>query len=233
MTGWIKLHREITEWEWYDDYPCFKLFTHLLLTCNYKPSKYQGYDIPIGAKACGYPKLSEQTGLTIQQLRTAIKKLKSTNEVTVKITPKFSIISITKWDKYQESNSQSTGEQQASNRRATTSKEGKKERREETIYRFEEFWEIFPRQRRGSRDKAQAKYKQVIENKKATEEEIISGTRNYASSDEVARGFAKGAAAWLNDDRWKNDYGRKPQSGKGNGHSVDEVYRMSMEDRTF
>ena len=133
--GWIKLHRSITDWEWYMDNNVKLLWYHLLLTCNYKDSKFQGYDIPAGSKVCGYPSLAEQTGLTVQQIRTAILKLKSTSEITVTKTPKFSIISITNWDKYQEDDSQldsrMTGERQADDRRATTSKEDKKERKEE------------------------------------------------------------------------------------------------------
>lgn len=129
MTGWIKLHRSILEWEWYMDNNVKLLWYHLLLTCNYKDSKYMGYDIPAGSKVYGYPVLSEQTGLTVQQIRTALDKLKSTNEITVRKTPKFSIISITNWNKFQDDNSEITVEQQSSNSRATTSKEGKKEKK--------------------------------------------------------------------------------------------------------
>ena len=32
MSGWIKLHRKITEWEWYSDANTFRVFMHLLLT---------------------------------------------------------------------------------------------------------------------------------------------------------------------------------------------------------
>ena len=31
MSGWIKIHRKITEWEWYDDVNTFRLFMHLIL----------------------------------------------------------------------------------------------------------------------------------------------------------------------------------------------------------
>ena len=29
--GYIKLHRKIVDWEWYDDLPVFRLFIHLPL----------------------------------------------------------------------------------------------------------------------------------------------------------------------------------------------------------
>lgn len=73
---------------------------------------------------------------------------------------------------------------------------------------FSLFWEEFPKQRAGSRDKAfEAWLKASIRD---NPEKIIEGVKKYSSSDEVLRGFAKGAAAWLNDDRWKNEYHHIP-----------------------
>jgi hypothetical protein len=79
---------------------------------------------------------------------------------------------------------------------------------------FETFWEIYPRQRRGSKDKARKAWQRACRRSPPTE--IIEGTRAYAASDEVARGFAKGAEAWLNDDRWTHDYSKQ---GEKNGKS--------------
>lgn len=33
--GYIKLYRQIVDWEWYDDIPTSRLFMHLLLKANY------------------------------------------------------------------------------------------------------------------------------------------------------------------------------------------------------
>lgn len=133
--GWLKIHRKMTEWEWYSDLPCYRLFTHLLLTANYKPTRFRGEQVQTGSKVIGLHSLAEQTGLTIQQLRTAIKKLQSTNEITIKSTNQFSIITVVNWSKYQEpedaSNKPSTNGQQTGNKPSTTSKEGKKERSKE------------------------------------------------------------------------------------------------------
>lgn len=75
--------------------------------------------------------------------------------------------------------------------------------------RFDEFWELFPRKRRGSREKAKQAYCKAINEQRATEENIINGVRAYQHSDEATKNggqFAKGCAAWLNDDRWTCDY---------------------------
>lgn len=80
--------------------------------------------------------------------------------------------------------------------------------------RFDEFWEMYPRQRRGAKDRAWQAYCKAIDENRANEEEIINGLQAYSGSDEVRNGYAKGAAAWLNDDRWANDYSVNPERGK-------------------
>lgn len=67
---------------------------------------------------------------------------------------------------------------------------------------FERFWEEFPRQRRGSREKALKAYR--LASKRTTQETIHEAVIRYSASSDVKRGFAKGAAAWLNDDRWQD-----------------------------
>lgn len=78
---------------------------------------------------------------------------------------------------------------------------------------FDQFWAKFPKDRAGSKDKAFAAWGAAI--KRATSSEIILAVDGYASSDEVAKGYAKGAAAWLNDDRWTVAYRRL--NGGSNG----------------
>lgn len=122
--GWIKLHRKITEWEWYTDIPTKTLFIHLLLTANSSPGKWRGIDVPVGAKITSREKLSQETGLSQQQIRTALNKLESTNEVTKSATATYTLITVVNYEKYQlinqDSNQPSTNEQPAINQRATT-----------------------------------------------------------------------------------------------------------------
>lgn len=39
----------------------------------------------------------------------------------------------------------------------------------------------------------------------------MESVKLYSKSDEVAKGFAKGCAAWLNDDRFNNFYKQEPK----------------------
>lgn len=69
---------------------------------------------------------------------------------------------------------------------------------------FDEFWKLYPKDRAGSKEKAKAAYLKALT--RATKEEINGAVEKYRTSSEVTRGYAKGAAAWLNDDRWTSDY---------------------------
>ena len=203
MIGWIKLHRSLLKWEWYRDNNVKILFLHFLLKANHETSRYLGHEIPPGSLVGGYPSLSEQTGLSIQSIRTAISKLKSTGEITVTITPKFSIISLQKWDEYQiinrQNNSTSTDDQQMTNRRPTTSKEVKKDRSKELDAVFEEFWKENLQHNRSGDSKKTAKLRfRTLMKSKLTMEEINRGVRSWvAMNNERPPEYRKGLSSWL------------------------------------
>ncbi len=88
MLGWIKLHRSLLEWEWYHDINVCRVLIHLLLVANFEGKKVKGQNIARGEGITTWSELCEATGLSIQQARTAMGKLKSTGEITVKITGK-------------------------------------------------------------------------------------------------------------------------------------------------
>lgn len=102
MEGWVKLFRKLIEWEWYKDKNVKILFLHLLLTANYEDKEWKGEIIKKGQLVTSRDKLSKELGLSDQELRTALKKLKSTGEISIKSTNKYTIITIENWDKFQE-----------------------------------------------------------------------------------------------------------------------------------
>jgi len=125
MDGWIKLHQKLSQWEWYQDSKTLHLFIHLLIHANFKARKWQGVEILRGQVLTGLKSLNESTGISVQSLRTSIKRLKSTGEITVESTSQFSIITISNFEKYQakltdQPTNQSTSDQQASNKQVTT-----------------------------------------------------------------------------------------------------------------
>ena len=98
---YIKLFRNLLNWEWYKDANTMRVFLHILLNANYKPRRYKGYEIPAGACVFGRKSCAAALGLTEQQVRTAINHLKSTNEITIEATNRFTVITIVKWRDYQ------------------------------------------------------------------------------------------------------------------------------------
>jgi hypothetical protein len=132
--GWIKLHRQILEWEWYSDNNCFRLFLHLLLKANHKEKRFKGIELKVGSIVTSRDLLARETGLSSQQIRTALNKLISTNEITSKTSSQGTILQIVSYEKYQVATNEITNEQPTSNQRATTNKNIKKEKKE-NIYR--------------------------------------------------------------------------------------------------
>ena len=132
---YVKISRKILEWEWYKDVNTKVVFFHILLKANWKNGRFQGMEIPRGSFVTSYQSLAEETGLTVMNVRTAIKHLKLTQEITVSQHSKFSVITVKNYDAYQTANkvanNQLTGNQQATNRQLTTIEEGKKERKED------------------------------------------------------------------------------------------------------
>lgn len=145
MEGWIKIHRKMIDWEWYDDNNTKVLFIHLLLTANHKEKKWKGQTILRGQKLTSLEHLAEETSLSVQQVRTSLKKLKSTNEITIKSTSKNTLITIEKYSSYQDkddednkqnntqNNKQITNEQQTNNKQITTNKKDKNDKNEKNV----------------------------------------------------------------------------------------------------
>lgn len=128
---YVKISRKILEWEWYTDINTKVLFLHILLKANWKPGRFQGVEVPRGSLVTSQQNLAAETGLTVRNVRTALKHLENTGEVTVNRQAKFSVVAIKNYDTYQSGDSQVTGYRQSSDSQVTTIEEGKKGRREE------------------------------------------------------------------------------------------------------
>lgn len=89
---------------------------------------------------------------------------------------------------------------------------------------FEEFWSSYPKDRIGNKAKAFSAYCKVIKEKRATIDKLMASVKSYARSEEVHKGFAKGCAAWLNDDRFNQDYKEFNEFKAEFGFSVEEPW---------
>ena len=99
--GWIKLHRRMLNWEWFDCPNTLSVFLYVLLSANHKPGKWRGIVVLGGQCITSVNKIAVGTGLTIQEVRTALKHLEKTGELTVLATNKYTLINVIKWALYQ------------------------------------------------------------------------------------------------------------------------------------
>ena len=101
MQGWISLHRSMLEWEWYDDINVCRFFVHCLLRANHRDKTWKGITINRGEFISSLDKIARETGLSVSQIRTCLKKLKSTGEIASKSHTQHTVFIIVNYDKYQ------------------------------------------------------------------------------------------------------------------------------------
>lgn len=200
--GWIKLHRQILEWEWYSDNNCFRLFLHLILKANHKEKRFKGIELKVGSIVTSRDLLARETGLSSQQIRTALTKLISTNEITSVTSSQGTIIQIVSYEKYQIATNETTNEQPTSNQRATTNKNDKNNK--EIL--FNDFWKLYDKQ--VDRKKCLDKFL------KLKDEEIkliFEKLPNYIRSTPDKQ-FRKNPSTWINNKCWNDAEYSKPQT---------------------
>lgn len=101
-TGYIKLYRSITNWEWYDDLITKSVFLHLLITVSIEDSEWHGITIKRGSRVASYDVLAAELKLSFKQIRTAIKHLERTGEVARSKYPKYTVFTVVNYDNFQE-----------------------------------------------------------------------------------------------------------------------------------
>lgn len=209
--GYIKLHRKFTEWEWYKDKNTMLLFLHLLITANYKASRFMGNDIPVGSVVIGRKALAASVGLTERKIRTSLDKLKNTGEVTIKTTNKFSVLTIVNYSDYQDGDrietSKKANNRPTTDQQPTTSKEGKKvSSKEINNNEFELFWSCYPKKKnKGTAEKAWNKIKHT----NGTTALIMAGLDAAKVNPDWVKDngqFIPYPATWLNAKGWEDEH---------------------------
>lgn len=148
MKGWVKIYRELQEWEWYTKPEMVHLYIHLLLSANHTTVKWQGVTVKRGQLVTSISQLSKNTGLSVQSIRTCLARLKSTSEITIETTKAYTLITICNYGRYIEkdsesnkasnkaSNKQPTKQKQSANKRLTTNKNDKNDIYIHTQYNY-------------------------------------------------------------------------------------------------
>lgn len=97
---WIKLPRSFTSWRWYHESKMVHLFLYLLLQANVKKKDYLSLTIYPGQVVSSLVQIAQDTGLSIRNVRTCLKKLSSTKDIKVKSSNKGTIVSICNFERF-------------------------------------------------------------------------------------------------------------------------------------
>lgn len=148
LNGFVKIHRKLLQWGWYQDNVVKGVFIHLLLTAAFRDTTWRNMEIKRGQVVTSYKNLSNDLGFSVQQIRTAISKLISTGEITRTSTNRNIILTVENWEDYQSNdeistskatqsatfnqqaiNKQTTSNQQANNIQITSNQQHRKNKR--------------------------------------------------------------------------------------------------------
>ena len=99
--GFIVLSRKICNWRWYTNANTFRVFIHILLQANYEDRDFENIIIKRGQLVSTPEKIAKNLKLTRQEVRTSIKHLISTNEITTKGYNKFTVFTVVNYNQYQ------------------------------------------------------------------------------------------------------------------------------------
>lgn len=102
--GYLRLFRQMLDWEWYDNPNVKVIFIHCLLCANTKEKKWRDIILKRGQFITSYEKLAASNGLTNQQTRTALKQLQLTHEIEYQSTNQYTVITVKNFNLYQADN---------------------------------------------------------------------------------------------------------------------------------
>lgn len=228
--SYVKLFRKFEKWEWYLDIYTTKLFIHCLIKANWEDKKWKGILIKRGSFVTSLSNLARESGLSVRNVRTSLKRLESTQEVTRLSTAKYTIITVLNYDRYQStdkvSDKQVTNKRQTSDKQVTTTKEYKEYKEykedEEYIYidhfdykaKFNEFWSEYPK--KIAKQKCLDKFKKICTTDE-TFSAIMTGLRKYNELQYqfTDTQFIPNPLTWLNQERWLDEiHDKRPKNLK-------------------
>ena len=216
--GHIILKGTIQEWGWYHDPKMLAFWIHLIVEANFKDGDWEGITIRRGELVTTLPELAKDVGITLQEVRTILKRLGASGEVRSRRVGKRSILTICNYDSYQtdqqDDNTIATQCQHDGNTESTRLQhpiieEGNKGRREErkitieVMESVERLYALYPskcpisRRTTGKGAKDKRKLESLLRTGH-TEEEIASAIRRYVKESIDSGSYIKNFQTFLN-----------------------------------
>lgn len=218
MAGFVKLNRDLLEWTWADDIVTFGVYAKFLLLAAWKETKYHGVKLERGEILTNQTEISKNCGLTRQQVRTVLDRLKATNKITIRREGKNSIVKVIDY-------ACETGSNHVNNQLSTTCqpdcnqtsllKEEDKEVKEPKNARvregewleksFGQFWSAYPK--KTSKQQAFKAWDKLKPDEDLLSRILASLERQKKSVQWTKDGgqYIPYPATWLNGRRWEDD----------------------------
>ena len=131
-SAYIYLRKKILDWQWYSDTPTRSVFIHCLLRASWKETEFKGVKFGRGQLIDSNETIAKDLGLSIQNVKTAINHLKDSGDLTSLKIGRTRIITVVKYDLYQQTNQlpnlELTLNQPETNLKLTSIKEVNKEK---------------------------------------------------------------------------------------------------------
>jgi len=211
--GYIKTWRKVIDSGWLQNHKLWVFWSWCLLKASYKE-----YDLIVGCQRVhlmpgefvfGLNKASDELKMSIRAIRTLIAFLKKSQNVTIKTTNKFSVISIVNWDAYQQTeilNDNQNDKPLTSNRQATDNKQEVKNKRiKEYTSDFLQFYDAYPKHI--GREPAWKAW-QKLNGSRPNLSTLITKINEMKKSEDWTKDngkFIPHPATWLNQKRWEDE----------------------------
>ena len=99
--SWIKLPRSFTKWKWYKNANIFQTYMFLLLNANIEDEELSSFILRRGEICAPLSYIANSTGLSLQNVRTCLAKLQSSNDIQIKKMSHGRIIIVLDFNKFQ------------------------------------------------------------------------------------------------------------------------------------
>ena len=203
--GFIALYRKMLDWEWHNNPNTLSTFIHILLGANHEDGVSKGVLVKRGQLLTSLPALAKETGQTMRQVRVSLDHLKMTGELTDESTNRYRIITVVKYDDYQ-NNDRQNGRQMTDNTADKRQATGHRYNNNNNINKetninspsentppiddlwFTEFWEAYP--------------------KKTAKKDALKEWKKLKVGPELIAKIKAGLDAWKRSDQWTRDNGR-------------------------
>lgn len=200
MADFVKIHRQLTRWGWFQDSECVHLLVYLLIEARQIAGKWKGHPLKRGELVAGRGSLAAATGIGEQAVRTRIEWMKDSGEIKLrKITVggnDYGVISIVNYDQYQREEKVRTFATRADRKVYT-----------EYTDDFEAWWKVY---RKGNKHTALQAWMKQLELLPPIDD-LINRTKQYKTyCAELDRPMMDGQG-WLNQHYFESDWTHKAQ----------------------